>query len=121
MYKPVLAFFLSALCLLAADVAGKWTGTLRFEGVDNSAPAVLILKQEGNTVTGTGGPDESQQHPFENGKIEGNNIHLERHAGENDVITIELKLENDQLVGNMKMVHGADTRNATLSLKRSKS
>ena len=119
MYKTVLAFFLAASLLVAGNVAGKWTGTLRFDGADNSVPAVLILEQDGNTVRGTGGPNDSQQHPFENGKLDGNNVHLERHEG-SDVIIIELKLENDQLVGNMKMVHGADTRTAALSLKRDK-
>ena len=82
-------------------------------------PAVLILEQDGNTVRGTGGASDSQQHPFENGKLDGNKIHLERHEG-SDLIIIELKLESDRLVGSMKMMHGSDTRTAALSLKRDK-
>jgi len=118
MRQTVLAFFLSTAFLLGSDISGKWTGVLRYDGADNSLPAVLILEQDGNRVKATGGPDVSRQQPFEIGTIDGNTIHLERHAGEDDVIVIELKLENSQLVGKMSMRHGAETRTATLSLKK---
>ena len=35
-------------------------------------PALLVLKQEGNAVTGTAGPDANQGHPISNGKVETN-------------------------------------------------
>jgi hypothetical protein len=118
MSRAIPVFFLSALVLCGADVSGKWTGSLRYEGADSSRPAVLILEQEGGRLKATGGPDASRQQPFENATIEGNTIRLERRAGEADVIVIELKLENDQLAGKMTMKHGTDTRIAAVSLKK---
>ena len=118
MRQTVLAFFLSAAFLLGSNVSGKWTGRLRYDGADTSLPAVLILEQDGNRIKGTGGPDVSRQQPFEIGTIDGNTVHLERHAGQDGVIVLELKLENGQLVGKMSMRHGAETRTATLSLKK---
>jgi hypothetical protein len=118
MRQTVLAFFLAAVSLFGSNISGKWTGTLRYDGADTALTAVLMLEQDGNRVKATAGPDVSRQQPFDNGTIDGNTVHLERHSGEDDVIVVELKLENDQLVGKMTMRHGTETRTATLSLKK---
>src|SRR5262245_22916298 len=55
-----------------AQVSGKWSGTLEFSnasGESKSGPAYMILKQDGNKVSGSGGPNEGEQHPIQNGKV----------------------------------------------------
>jgi hypothetical protein len=55
---------LSALSLGAADLTGKWAGTVEIQrdGESKTEPALVILKQAGMTLTGSGGPNESEQH-----------------------------------------------------------
>src|SRR5271157_538551 len=54
-----------SLALAAADVSGRWA----------SAPVYLVLKQDGNKLSGTGGPTETQQMvTFDNGTVEGNRV-----------------------------------------------
>ena len=53
---------LMALAAAAADVNGKWSGSLTTES-GQPGTAFAILKQSGTAVTGSAGPDESQQWP----------------------------------------------------------
>ena len=48
-----MAILLTAAGALAADVSGKWSGTIT-DG-RGSESLLLILQQEGTTLTGTGG------------------------------------------------------------------
>ncbi len=61
-----LASLLACFTALAAtDVSGRWA----------SAPVYLILKQDGNKLSGTGGPTEKQQMiTFDNGTVEGDRV-----------------------------------------------
>jgi hypothetical protein len=60
----ILAFALTAIGLFAADATGKWTRTLTVtrDGQERERPAQLVLKQDGDKLTGTAGPDASEQH-----------------------------------------------------------
>ena len=80
MRKTLLALFVFATSALAADFTGTWSG----EGVTNgeSHSLYFILKQDGNTLAGSGGPDASQQHPFKSIKVEGDKIILDIGVGE---------------------------------------
>jgi hypothetical protein len=63
--------------LLAADVAGVWTGSFQITRDDGSVrddTAHLNLKQEGQTITGTAGPNPDQQFPISNGRLEGDKL-----------------------------------------------
>ncbi len=66
-----------AMAAVAADVTGKWSGTFTATSADGGSResgVVLILKQNGTALTGSAGPDESQQWELANGKIDGNKI-----------------------------------------------
>ena len=121
MHKILIAFLLSAFCLLAGDVSGKWSGTMKPNGEENAGPAFLVLKQEGAELKGSAGPNESQQHPIESGKVEGDRIRFEIKVGEKGTISFDLKLDGDQISGDLKMVRDAESRTATLSVQRVKS
>lgn len=66
------ALLLMAGSCLAADVDGKWSGTLSMQGSD--FPVSFTFKADGATLTGsTTGPDGAEI-KIAGGKIEGNNI-----------------------------------------------
>jgi len=116
---------LAALALAATfdvDVSGKWTGTAVLPGDDGGnrdSGAFLNLKQSGNEVTGTAGPNEEEQHPVK-GTIEGDKILLSVEAGEEMTIKIELAVSGDRLKGKIMMQRGGETRNGTLDVGRAK-
>ena len=72
----MLMIALAATALAAADVTGTWSGTLTPDGRD-AGPALLILKQEGNAVTGTAGPDANETHPISKGMVENDTVTFE--------------------------------------------
>jgi hypothetical protein len=118
----ILAVF--ALSVGAADLSGKWSGTL--EGTGESGSAFLILKQEGTTITGSGGPNESEQHPLRNGKVEGNQLTFEVPVGEGGekVMRFKLAANGDQIEGEVTARakdEGGETRKGRLPVKRVKS
>ena len=114
------ALAVSALSALAADVAGKWTGA--FTSPDgNAQTALVVLKQDGSVITGTAGPDESQQWPIKKGKIEGNKVSVEVTSEENGMVyTVELVLEGDHLKGDIIASRGDQIVKAKMDLTRSK-
>ena len=93
-HRVSLAGLLACITVLAAaDVSGRWA----------SAPVYLILKQDGNKLSGTGGPTEKQQPvSFDNGTVEGD--HVTFHVGP---MQFDLRLNGDEMKGEMR--NGADS------------
>jgi uncharacterized protein (TIGR03435 family) len=78
----------------ATDVSGRWASTTIF----------VTLKQEGNKLSGSGGPTEKQQLvTFDNGAVEGDRITFK--VGP---FQFDLQLSGDELKGEMKS--GPDTQ-----------
>src|SRR5690348_10121427 len=75
MTRILAVFLLSAIALLA-DVSGKWSGSFIPDGQDAES-AVLHLKQDGPTITGTAGPSEEQQMAIRAGKVDGDKVSFE--------------------------------------------
>ena len=117
----LLGVLLSAATLNAADVTGRWSGTMDFKsagGTTESGPAYMILKQEGSKVTGTGGPNESEQYPIQNGKLEGDKLTFESVTG-GDTMYFDLRVKGDQIDGDIKASGDAgDKSTAKISVKR---
>ena len=68
-----------ALPALSADLTGKWTGTAEFIGQDGqplSRGVIFNIKQDGSTVTGDAGYDESMIAPISDGKFDGKKFTL---------------------------------------------
>ena len=60
--KLVLFSIVMALVASAADISGTWSGTLKITGPDGQTQddtIHMILKQDGNKLTGTAGPSAS--------------------------------------------------------------
>ena len=60
----------------AADVTGRWMVTISLG--DETITGVALLKQTGDKVTGSIGPDERNQHPLD-GVMNGNLVTLTTH------------------------------------------
>jgi hypothetical protein len=117
----LLGLMLSAATLNAADVTGRWSGTMEFKnpgGATESGPAYIILKQEGNKVTGSGGPNENEQYPIQNGKLEGDKLTFESVSGGNTMY-FDLTVKGDQIDGDIKGSGGDGSKlTAKISVKR---
>jgi len=109
---------LTAFVVLATDLTGTWKGTLIRDGRDPS-PAVLVLRQEGSSVTGTAGESEDEKHPISNGTIEGDVVTFDVAVGESSM-KFELKLNGDDLSGAVVREREGQQLTARLSLKRAK-
>jgi len=108
-----------AAIAMAADVTGKWTGSFTPEN-DESHSALLVLKQDGAVITGTAGPDESQQFPIQTGKIDGNKVVLEVSPSEGAVYHLELVLDGDHMKGDLTAKRDDGTMTAKLDISRAK-
>jgi hypothetical protein len=115
---PVFVLLANAFILSASDVTGTWKGTLTPENRD-AGPALVILKQTGDTVTGTVGPNESERHEIANGKVTGGTVTFEvpREAG---TMRFALTLEGDTLEGQATRERDGQQQTAKLNLKREK-
>lgn len=115
MKRFLLMIALAAMSLAAADATGTWTGTLALQGSDDgqTRPAYLVLKQEGAKLTGSAGPSADQQHPIEEGKVEGDRITLQANN-----MKFDLKLNGDEITGEITRERDGQTQRATLKVKR---
>ena len=120
--RLVLLFLLLSTVLLA-DVTGRWTGSIVFDGPNGEkvpGTVLLVLKQDGNTVTGTVGPSEEAQKPIQNGKAEENVIIFNVEVREGVSMKFTLKQTGEEISGELSGEHDNQKMTATLSLKREK-
>jgi hypothetical protein len=108
-----------ALAAWADDVSGKWSGSFTPEG-QQAGTAFLVLKQSGSTLSGTAGPDESQQWPITNGKVEGNKLTGVTTSPEGATYKFVLTADGDHITGNLEVGMSGQSMKATLDVKRVK-
>ena len=104
--KTLIVTFLFAALAFAADVTGKYSGTYTAPGDDGQlreSSVLVILKQTGTAVTGSGGPDESRQYPIRNGKIAGNTVTGEAVNPDGPVYKLTLTVTGDKMAGNIEI------------------
>jgi hypothetical protein len=106
----------------AADVVGKWSGTINMTsdgGEAREQPALLIFKMDGDKLSGSGGPNEERQMPFEGIKVDGDNLTFTVVDGE---VRVEaaMKVNGDTMTGEAKIEREGQKRVAKFDLKRSK-
>lgn len=108
----------SAAALCATNVTGRWSGSLQMQGETESKPAYVILKQDGSKLTGSAGPDESEQHSFVGGKVEGNKLTFDVSLGGEGSMHFDLQVEGDRITGQVR--RGGEGRNEVkkISLRR---
>lgn len=108
-----------ALC--APNVAGKWSGTLQMDGQKDAKTAYSIFNQDGNKLSGSVGPDESEQDEFEGGKVERDKLTFDVPQGTNGEgsLHVEMQVQGDQMTGRATWSGPPPhTGSGTISLKR---
>jgi hypothetical protein len=120
MKRTVAILVLLATSAMAGDLTGKWSGTFKVEGGDHTVPQLFILKQQGKTLTGSGGPNAGEQYPIENGRIDGDEARFELTTGEWKFNYALRQATADELKGDLKLQSVNDSRSAKVSLARLK-
>lgn len=115
--RQLLLMALVGVTLAGANATGKWTGTMTLGGDGRVVPALLVLKQDGDTVTGTAGADENQQYPIQNGKIDQGTVTFEVVTG-NSTMKFALTQRDDDISGDVTRDHEGRTETAKLAAKR---
>lgn len=104
MRRLLLCLLAFSLALHAAEVTGKWTGSFNInnsDGSTNPSTAYLDLRQNGEEVSGTAGPNEAEQRPIQKGKLEGKKLTFEV-AGDEHVLKFDLSFEDDRIEGDVR-------------------
>ncbi len=97
----LLGAIVSAAPLATPNVTGKWSGTLQMDGQNEVKPAYAIFHQDGNKLSGSVGPNESEQDEFEGGKVEGDKLTFDVPQGPNGEgsLHVEMQVQGDQMTG----------------------
>ena len=101
----ILCCLLLASMAMFADVTGKWSGSFDAtdpDGQTQAHKAFMVLKQSGDAITGTAGPDEDRQFSIKVGKIEGDKITLEVVLDDGGVLKFDLTLADGHIKGDVK-------------------
>jgi hypothetical protein len=118
--RIAMATVLVVVGAMAADLSGKWKGSFSSSEPEDPAranPLFVVLKQEGNRLTGTAGLAESQQMPIKAGKAEGDHLVFEVDIG-GGTIAFDLKSAGAELQGEMWLSEGGRKTAARVILKR---
>ena len=116
---PLLVLLATALTAAGADVSGTWKGTFTPQDRD-PGPALVILKQTGDAVTGTAGPNEADRNEITNGKVTGDKVTFEVKREEGATMKFVLTLDGDTLEGMATRERDGQQETAKLSLRREK-
>jgi hypothetical protein len=112
----------AAITLSAADISGKWSGTITMtngQGETNDGTAFVIFKQNGSEITGSAGGDENQQFPITKGNIEGNRITFEVQS-DGPLYKVDVMLVGDHIKGDVTAVREGQTVKGKVDMTRVK-
>ncbi|MGA3025792.1 MAG: hypothetical protein ABSF98_13575 [Bryobacteraceae bacterium] len=126
MHKLLLSLFLLAapLTLSAADISGKWTGTMDMKAPDGAAqsmPVTAEFKQDGKSVTGTAGREGDEPLTIQKGTIEDNKFTFEVEAPDGKYAVSLTVVSDSQLQGDVAFSDPeGNKQTAKLTLTRAK-
>ncbi|HWR50539.1 MAG TPA: hypothetical protein VN428_05505, partial [Bryobacteraceae bacterium] len=93
--------------LFGADLTGRWTGMVEYktpDGEPRSGGAFVMLKHDGDAITGKAGPTEDEAQPISNAKFDGQKLILAVTAPNGNVVRLALNLvEENKLEGTMEL------------------
>ncbi len=97
----LLGAILPTVALCTPNVIGKWSGTLQMDGENEAKPAYSIFNQDGNKLSGSVGPNESEQDSFEGGRVDGDKLTFDVPQGPSGEgsIHVEVQVKGDQMTG----------------------
>jgi len=119
MNRTIAIVTLLAASAMATDLTGKWSGTFKVDGGDHTVPQLFILKQQGKTLSGSGGANSGEQYPIENGRIDDDEARFELTTGEWKFAYDLKQTAPGALNGTLNLQSLNDSRKAKVSLTRS--
>ncbi len=84
----------------AADLTGKWSGTLSIAG--ENMPSYMSLMQDGPMIVGSMGHDETHQFPLRNVTVDQDTLAFEASTPK-VTFSLSLKISEDSLKGTVKV------------------
>ena len=96
MMRLMMMLILCVGTCLAADVTGKWSGTLSLG--NGEMPGYMVLAQKGAVVTGTAGGGPQMQHPIVRGTVEADEVEIEARPGP-ALLKFVMKQQGEKLSG----------------------
>ncbi len=110
----LISLILTSFSLLAADVSGKWSGSWEAP----QRPHYMVLKQDGENVTGTAGPEAGYQLNISKGKITGDQLTFDVTLENGMAMHFTFKIDGDTCTGQGQIENQGQTVVMKLSAKR---
>ncbi len=123
MRKTLVAALLFTCAAFGADITGRWTGTATAkspDGEEHVEDVMLVLKQDGSTITGTGGSNEGDLRPLVKPALNGDTLTFDVESDEGAVFHVTLKISGETMTGEAKAEVNGETRIGTLKFQRQK-
>ena len=117
MKKALAVVMLLTMNAMAGDLTSKWFGSFKVDGSDHDVSQLFIFKQDGNKLTGSGGPDQSEQYPIEDGRVDGDRVRFAITTGEWK-FTYSLRAIDAKLAGDLELRSVDNRRTAKVNLGR---
>lgn len=111
----------SALGAQTANVAGRWSGafdTVHAGGSVERGSALLLLKQDGTTVSGTAGDSEAHQSPIANGVVDGEHVRFDLVVNPQMTAKFDLVVDGDHLHGSATGVPVGEGAKVVVDVRR---
>jgi hypothetical protein len=120
--RTLICLLAAAACAYAADVTGKWTGSVEIKNPEGEIQTHAIsfqFRQSGQELTGALSAD-GKEIQITNGKVEGDAVSFQVQPGdEAPTFTVKLTLAEDDLKGDASAERDGETRKGKVTLKRS--
>ncbi len=101
----------------STNLSGRWTASLRAVGGNADIPQGFIFWQDSAKLTGTGGPDSTEQYPIIHGLVAGDSVRFELNNGRRRFL-YDLKVEDKELRGTLSIRSANELRTAKVWLER---
>lgn len=102
---------------VAVNLSERWIGSFRIVGGDTDVPRSFILKRDGETLTGTGGPNSTEQFPISHGVVAGSSVTFELNHGSRRFL-YDLRFEDKDLRGILSIRSVDGMRSTKVRLER---
>ncbi len=112
---------LSALCVCAGDVSGKWSGDWEVSPDGGPGTHFMVLKQDGGAVQGTAGPTADQQMKIQNGKVTAGKLTFDIGIPNGPTLRFEFAVNGEAMDGKAVLVVNGNETKLKLAVKRLRS
>jgi hypothetical protein len=123
MKKLFILLVTTTLALTAGELTGKWGGSFEMtnaSGETHADSALMNLKLDGTSVTGTVGPNEDKQWAIKNGKLDDKKLTFKVEMDDGGIIEFDLVFDGDTIRGKAAGTgNEGEKMSAKLDLKRS--